>query len=358
MSFPLTPSPRPVPAAQREAILADPGFGAHFGDHMALAQWSAERGWHDRRVGPLEAFSVHPGSSVLHYGQEVFEGLKALRQVDGRVALFRPDRNARRFAGSARRLALPELGEQDFVDAVTALVRADEAWVPPYGRGWSLYLRPFLFASEVFLGVRAAERATFCVIASPAASYFAAGAAITLWVSTEYSRAAPGGTGAAKCGGNYAGGLLAQRDAREHGCDQVLFLDAAEHRWVEEAGTMNLFVVTADGELVTPPLGTILDGVTRESLLALATEHDLRPVERPLALEELQVGCASGAVTEVFAAGTAAALTPVAELRGDGFTVTVGDGHPGKRTLALRQHLLDIQTGRVPGPDGWVRLVG
>ncbi|MEJ2869060.1 branched-chain amino acid aminotransferase [Actinomycetospora sp. OC33-EN08] len=352
VDFPHVPSPDPTPAAQRDGLLADPGFGRVFTDHVATATWTAGRGWHDTAVRAAEPLTLHPAAAVLHYAQEVFEGLKAYRQPDGSVALFRPDLNAARFARSARRLALPELPPEAFVAAVSALVRADEAWVPEPPA--SLYLRPFTVATEAFLGVRPAEEARFLVAASPAGPLFAGReAGVTLWISDELSRAAQGGTGDAKCGGNYAAGLAAQTLARSHDCDQVLFLDAREHRWLEESGTMNVLVVTADGELATPPLGTILDGVTRRSVLELAAGHGLTPVERPISVEELRAGCADGSITEVFATGTAAVISPIVAFRSTAGDFAVGDGTPGPHTRALHAELLDVQFGRVPDPRGW-----
>lgn len=357
-SFTFTPSPTALPDSERAGILEDPGFGTRFTDHMATAVWSAADGWHDLEVGQLRPFTVHPATSVLHYAQEIFEGLKAYRHADGSVWLFRPEANAARFARSARRLELPVLDEELFLESVTDLVRADQAWVPAHGREDSLYIRPFMFASEPFLGVRSAAEATYCVIASPAGPYFADGpTGITLWASRTMVRAAEGGTGAAKCGGNYATGLAAQAEARAHGCDQVLYLDAVEHEWLEESGTMNLFLVTSDGELLTPELGTILEGVTRDSILALADEHGLTPVERRVSLTEVRDQCAEGAITEMFASGTAAAITPIVAIRGDGIEITVGDGRPGQHTLDLREHLLGIQYGDRPDTHGWLRRV-
>ncbi|SDD96472.1 branched-chain amino acid aminotransferase [Actinokineospora iranica] len=358
VEFVVHPSDHPLAAAERAAILAAPGFGKHFTDHMATATWTPDTGWRDRRVSALAPFSLHPSAAVLHYAQEIFEGLKAYRHADGGVWLFRPEMNARRFARSARRLAMPELDEESFVRGVEALVRADEAWVPDGGSEHSLYLRPFMFAAEAFLGVRPAEEFVFSVIASPAGPYFAAGVAgVTLWISAEYTRAAPGGTGAAKCGGNYAGSLAAQREAREHGCDQVLYLDSADRNKLEESGTMNLCLITATGELITPGLGTILDGVTRDSVLALAPDHNLTPVERPVTRAELSEGCRTGAITEVFATGTAAVITPITAFRSPTDDFTVGDGAPGKTTLTLREHILDIQYGRTQDTRGWLHRV-
>ena len=351
LDFPRSPT-TPTPDEQRASLLAEPGFGRVFSDHMAVASWSAERGWHDDGVRGLESMTLHPAAAVLHYAQEIFEGLKAYRQPDGSVALFRPDLNAARFAHSARRLSLPELPASAFLTAVTELVRLDAAWVPEPPA--TLYLRPFTIATEAFLGVRAANEARFAVLASPAGPYFSGReVGVTLWIDPDLSRAAPGGTGDAKCGGNYAAGLAAQGVARAHDCDQVLFLDAVEHRWLEESGTMNVLLVTAAGELITPPLGTILDGVTRRSVLELAGGHGLRPVERPVSVEELREGCRDGAITEVFAAGTAAVISPIVRFREPGGEFTVGDGTPGPRTLALRSELVDLQFGRTPDPRGW-----
>ncbi|HTZ43180.1 MAG TPA: branched-chain amino acid aminotransferase [Jatrophihabitans sp.] len=344
-------------AEQRAAILTDPGFGKYFTDHMSVVNWTADGGWAGHRVVPLAPFTLHPSAAVLHYAQEIFEGMKAYRHADGSLWLFRPEVNARRFARSAARLALPELDEQAFLDSLVELIKLDADWVPEYDATAekSLYLRPFMFAAEAFLGVRPAAEVTYSVIASPAGSYFPNGpTGVTLWVSTTYTRAAPGGTGEAKCGGNYAGGLAAQLEAQEHGCQQVLYVDGLEHTWLEESGTMNLCLVTADGELLTPGLGTILEGVTRDSVLALAGEHGLTPVERRIGLDELRTRAQDGSVTEVFAAGTAAVITPVVGFKGDGYEVTVGNGEPGKQTLAIRDHLLDLQYGRVPDTHGWL----
>ncbi|MCX4548048.1 branched-chain amino acid aminotransferase [Streptomyces sp. NBC_01387] len=356
--FPLTRTTKALPDEERRAILDAPGFGRYFTDHMASAVWTEDAGWHGHKVGPLEPFTLHPSSAVLHYGQEIFEGLKAYRHADGSVWLFRPEANARRFARSARRLALPELPEEDFLAGVEALVRADEQWVPASAGEESLYLRPFMFASEAFLGVRPAAEVVYSVIASPAGPYFASGmTGVTLWVSSTYTRAAEGGTGAAKCGGNYAASLVAQREAREQGCDQVMYLDGAGQGNLEESGTMNLCLVTSDGQLVTPALGTILDGVTRATVLALAADHGLTPVERQVSLEELRAGATDGSITEAFAAGTAAVITPIVGFKGDGYEFTLGNGEPGERTAALRGHVLDIQYGRAEDEHGWMRRV-
>ncbi|WP_375426163.1 branched-chain amino acid aminotransferase [uncultured Friedmanniella sp.] len=358
LPFELRPNPNPRSQAEREAVLAAPGFGVHFTDHMAVATWTAADGWHDSAVVPYGPFSLDPATAVLHYAQEIFEGLKAYQHADGSVWLFRPDQNAARMARSAHRLALPVLEEEDFLASIDALVAADQAWVPTEAEQ-SLYLRPFMFASEAFLGVRAAQRVTYCCIASPAGPYFARGVhPVSIWISTAYTRAAAGGMGAAKTGGNYAASLVAQQEASAQGCDQVMFADAAEHAFVEELGGMNVYVVTADAELITPELsGSILEGVTRDSILSLAREFGLTPVERRIGVDELLEGIDSGAVTELFACGTAAVVTPIGVLKSEQGTHQVGSGETGETTAALRKNLLDVQYGRAEDTHSWLRRV-
>ncbi|WP_428965911.1 branched-chain amino acid aminotransferase [Micromonospora fluostatini] len=358
VQFQVRPTDRPTPPQTREEILTDPGFGRYFTDHMVTVAWTPDAGWHDHQVTALAPITLHPGAAVLHYAQEILEGLKAFRHADGSVWLFRPTLNARRFAASSRRLVLPELDEETFVESVAALVRADEAWVPGYGGEQSLYLRPFMYATEAFLGVRPARQVTYSVIACPAGAYFPSGVTgVTLWISTRYSRAAIGGTGAAKCGGNYAASLDPQREALEHGCEQVLYLGGEQRRDIDESGTMNVFFVTAEHELLTPSLGTILDGVTRDSVLTLAATHGLKAVERSISLDELRAGLADGTVTEAFAAGTAAVITPIVGFKSEEFTASVGDGEPGTYTRQFREHLLDIQYGRAEDTHGWMHRV-
>jgi branched-chain amino acid aminotransferase len=361
LDFVLTPAPDRLSDDERAAVLAAPGFGKHFTDHMALATWTAGQGWHDAQVRPYGPLQLDPSAAVLHYAQEIFEGLKAYRHGDGSVWAFRPDQNAARFQRSARRLALPELAAEDFVEAVRALVAADVDWVPAADSGEaSLYLRPFMFASEAFLGVRPASEVTFCVIASPAGPYFAGGVKpVSIWLSRDYSRAAPGGTGAAKCGGNYAASLAAQVEASAHGCDQVCFLDAVEHRWVEELGGMNLYFVLDDGSVVTPELtGTILEGVTRDSIITLLDDMGHKVTERRIDIDEWREGAASGAIREVFACGTAAVVTPVGRLVWSDGECVVAEGGTGEVTASVRSALLDVQYGRVPDAHGWMhRLV-
>ena len=363
LAFTVEPSSHAVSDEQRAAILANPGFGKSFTDHMVLATWTRGQGWHDAKVTAYGPLQLMPSAAVLHYAQEVFEGLKAYRHADGSIWSFRPEANAERMQRSARRLALPTLPVDDFVESLRALVTVDQAWVPAAGTGeTSLYLRPFMFASEAFLGVRPADEVTYSVIASPAGAYFAGGLKpVTLWISTAYARAGAGGTGAAKCGGNYASSLAGQLEGIEHGCDQAVFLDSATHEYIEELGGMNLFFVTKDGRLVTPELtGTILEGVTRSSILELGKELGLDPEERRIPIEEWKDGARSGDIVEIFACGTAAVVTPVGELRWEGGSVDHrrGGADIGEVTRTVRERLLDIQYGRAEDSHGWLtRLV-
>jgi len=364
IEFEIRPSGHPVPDAEREAILASPGFGQVFTDHMITLRWSAERGWHDGRLEAYGPFTFDPATMVFHYAQEFFEGLKAYRQDSGSITVFRPDANAARFNGSARRMAMPELPEETFIRALELLVTQDRDWVPP-GQGNSLYLRPFMIATQRGLGVNhPSSQYLFCVIASPAASYFGSGVKpVTVWLSEDYARAAPGGTGAVKCGGNYAASFLAQRQAVEQGCDQVVWLDAAEHRWVEEMGGMNLFFVRGSAcggapLIMTPPLtGTLLAGITRDSLLRLAPDLGIKAVEERITIDQWQAECAAGELTEVFACGTAAVITPVGRVKGTSAEWAVGDGRPGPVTMRLREELIGIQYGHGPDPFGWMHKV-
>ena len=358
IAFNRQPHPAPTPANDRAAVLADPGFGKVFSDHMVSIEWDESLGWHSATVGPRGPILLDPACAVLHYAQEIFEGLKAYKITNDGIALFRPEANARRFNASAARLAMPDLPEDTFVQAVTELVMADRDWFPPVDGG-SLYLRPFMFASEAFLGVRPAKQYKFMVIASPAGNYFKSGApAVSIWLSSDYTRAAPGGTGAAKCGGNYAASLVPQAEAIARGHDQVVFLDAAERKWIEELGGMNLFFVMADGSLITPPLsGTILPGITRDSLLALAQAEGLTVREERYAFDQWRDDAASGALLETFACGTAAVVTAVGRVAGHFGEFTVGSGGPGQLTQKLRQQLVAIQRGEAPDPHGWVRRI-
>ncbi len=351
----------PIPAERRQELLALPGFGDTYSDHMVTVRWQAEQGWHDARVAPLAAFSLHPATMALHYGQTVFEGLKAFWRPNGQRALFRPADHARRFNRSACRMAMPTLPEQDFVAALEALLRADGAWVPRT-RGHSFYLRPFMIAIEKHLGNRPAEEYLFALIAGPARPALAMEPKpMRLWAATEFVRAAPGGTGAVKCGGNYGGSYIAQRQAAANNCDQVVWLDARERRYIEEAGGSNLFFVesTTDGpRLRTPPLsGTLLAGVTRDSILRLAGWLGYPVAEEPLTLDDWEQGCRDGRIIEAFACGTARAIAPIGHVASTQREWSVGDGQAGPVTMRLLEALLDIQYGRVPDEFGWMRLV-
>ncbi|WP_372592989.1 branched-chain amino acid aminotransferase [Actinotalea sp.] len=344
---------------ERDRLMAQPRFGEVFTDHMARATWTAADGWGERRVEPYGPLALDPATAVLHYGQEIFEGLKAYRHADGSVWTFRPEANAARLAVSARRMALPELPVEDFLASIEALVSVDVDWVPD-GPEASLYLRPVLFASEALLVVRGAQRAEYVVIASPVGPYFASGVQpVSIWIAQDLHRAGPGGTGAVKTMGNYAASLVSQNEARAHGCAQVCFLDAATARNLEELGGMNLVLVRRDGQVVTPALsGSILPGITRDAILTLLREAGHPVVEREAPLAEVLGDLASGEVTEVFACGTAAVVAPIGRLRGNGIDQQVGDGTAGPVTVAVRERLTDIQHGRAPDTHGWMhRLV-
>jgi len=355
LQFALVPSTVKRDQADRESILADPGFGKHFTDHMVSIDWTVDDGWHDARVTAYGPLQLDPASSVLHYGQEIFEGLKAYRHADGSIWTFRPEKNAERMQRSARRLALPELAVEDFIESIKQMIAVDGEWVPSAPET-SLYLRPFMIANESFLGVRAAHRVGYYVIASPAGAYFADGVApVKIWLSTEYSRAGRGGTGAAKCGGNYAASLLPQMEAYENGCAQVLFLDGETGTRIDELGGMNVFFVYGNDRLVTPKLtGSILEGVTRDSIMQLARDRGMTVEEREVTLEEWRVGVESGEITEIFACGTAAVVTPISQVKGHGVSIGDPDAPAGEITMALRQELTDIQYGRMPDRHGWL----
>jgi branched-chain amino acid aminotransferase len=355
LKFEVQPTTKPTPDSDRDAKLADPGFGRVFTDHMAIVRYDQAHGWHGARVESRANFPLDPATAVLHYAQEIFEGLKAYKRDNG-INLFRPDANARRFRNSAERMAMAPLPEDVFIEAVEQLVRIDRAWVPD-GEG-SLYLRPFMIATEVFLGVKPSAEYIFAVIASPVGSYFKGGPApVSIWVSENYTRAAVGGTGAVKCGGNYAASLRAQAEAIDHGCDQVVFLDAIERRYVEELGGMNVFFVFDDGSMLTPPLGTILPGITRDSIIALAKDSGVRVREEGYTIDQWRADAASGKLKEAFACGTAAVISPIGKVRSASGDFLISDGVAGPVAMGLRKKLVDIQYGRAPDPHEWVRKV-
>ncbi len=354
LEFAVTRNLAAATPAAREAVLQNPGFGQHFTDHMVDICWSIRGGWHRPRVQPYGPITLDPAAAVLHYGQEVFEGIKAYRHADGSIHTFRPDQNGRRLQRSARRLALPELPVSYFLQSIRELVALDGAWVPD-GDDQSLYLRPFMFAKEAFLGVRPANKVAYYLIASPAGAYFKGGVTpVSIWLSEDFARAGKGGTGAAKTGGNYAASLLPQSEAYENECDQVVFLDQDGN--VEELGGMNIVFVYKDGTLVTPQSDSILEGITRESILQLARDRGHRVEGRGISLSEWREGVASGDIVEVFACGTAAVVTPIGQLNGKDFF----DEQPtGSLALSLREELTDIQYGRREDKHGWlVRLDG
>jgi branched-chain amino acid aminotransferase len=362
LSFTRTPHPSPATPERVAEVLANPGFGQHFTDHMVTVRYDRTQGWHSATVEPYHPVTLDPAAMVLHYGQAIFEGLKAYRQPDGTIASFRPDANAERFRRSARRIAMPELPDELFLGSLRELIAVDGHWVPEQDEE-SLYLRPFMISTEVGLGVRPAAEYLYLLIASPAGSYFASGVKpVSVWLSTEYVRAAPGGTGAAKFAGNYAASLVAQAQAAEQGCDQVVWLDAVERRWVEEMGGMNLFFVFGSGpgaRVVTPELsGSLLAGVTRDTLLTLATSLGYSVEERRISTEEWEKKAESGELTEVFACGTAAVITPVGSVRHADGEYKISGGATGMVTMRLRSALTAIQRGTAPDPNGWMVRLG
>jgi branched-chain amino acid aminotransferase len=358
VDFEIRPNPAPVGEPERSALLANPGFGRVFTDHMVTIRYADGKGWYEPRVEARAPIAMDPAAAVLHYAQEIFEGLKAYTTPDGGVAMFRPDANAARFGQSAQRMAMPVLPPEVFLQSLHEIIKIDRQWIPQSDEG-SLYLRPFAYASEVFLGVRPALEYLYLVIASPVGPYFSGGIKpVSVWVTPDYTRAAPGGTGAAKCGGNYAAGLSAQAEAIEHGCDQVVYLDAVERKYIDELGGMNVFFVLDEGSLVTPPLtGTILPGITRDSVIQLARRAGREVVERPISLAEWRDGAASGRIREAFACGTAAVVTPIGTVKSLDGDFTVADGGSGDVTMTLRKQLVDIQRGRAEDPFGWVHRV-
>lgn len=345
-----TPHPQPLPDAG--AL----GFGRHFADHMFLWDYDREDGWHNPRIEPIHDLGVGPGNLTLHYGQTIFEGLKSFRWNDGSVILFRPQDHVERFRRSARRLCMPDFNPDDLLDAFNALVDIDRRWVPSE-RGTALYLRPTLIASDDALGVRPSHSYTLFIVTSPVGAYYSRGSAPTrILVEDRYSRAAYGGLGEAKTGANYAASLLAAEEAKAKGFDQVLWLDAKEHEYAEEVGTMNIFFVI-DGTLLTPPLGgTILDGITRRTVLALAREWGLPVEERPVSMTEVARAHAKGTLQEVFGSGTAAVISPVGELFYKGAPLTIREG-PGSLRERFYSAITGLQYGELVDTNGWAVAV-
>jgi len=342
-----TSSPRPRPA--EDAL----GFGKYFADHMLVVDYTDGQGWHDPRIVPYGALELDPAASVLHYGQAMFEGLKAYRLIDGRIALFRPDRNAHRMASGSPRLSIPAIDEQLFVQGIAQLVATDADWVPS-APGTALYIRPTIIATEPFLGVRASKTYTFFVITGPVGAYYAGGLKpVRIWVERDRVRAVRGGIGAAKAAANYVASLQVAEEARVRSCDQVLWLDAIEHEYVEEVGTMNLCLVI-DGTLVTPPLGgSILPGITRDTVLTMAREWGLPVEERLVSIAEVRAAHATGTLQEVFGVGTAAVVSVVGTLASEEGDLVINGGQPGPVAQRLYDAITRLQYGIDPDPHGW-----
>ena len=331
-------------------------FGKSMTDHMFIVDYDAGQGWHDPRIVPYAPLQIDPAAKVLHYAQEIFEGLKAYRTEDGSIQLFRPLDNVRRMNASAERMALPQIPEDLALAGITELVKVEQDWVPSE-KDTSLYIRPFMIADEVSFSVLPAKHYRFLIILSPVGSYYAAndgGLSTTrIYVEDEFIRAALGGTGFAKVGGNYAGGMKASQKAMAYNCKDVLWLDAAEHKYVEEIGTSNAFFMI-DGEVITSPLtGTILPGVTRDSVLTLLRKWGVPASERKLSTDELFAAAKAGKLQEVFASGTAAVISPIGVLHYHGQDYTVGDGKVGPIAQRLYDTLYGMQTGKVPDDMGW-----
>lgn len=348
-------SSSPTSSKEIAKQLECPSFGKIFTDHMVRAVWTPDLGWHNHRVVPYGPYSLDPAASILHYGQEVFEGMKAYYHADGTIWTFRPGFNASRFQFSASRLAIPELSVEDFIGSLAALVAVDKQWVPRQS-GMSLYLRPFMFSAEAFLGVHSGQVIEYGVIASPSGAYFSNGLSpVDIWVANDYHRAGPGGTGAAKCGGNYAASLVPQQIAAEKGFSQVLYLDAKTQTKIEELGGMNIIAVDKDGNLHTPALSdSILEGGTRGALLQLIKDFGGRSYEEEMTLDGIIQGIEDGTYTEVLACGTAAVVTPIGRLAGEGFDVLINNGQVGEVTKRLYDTLTGIQWGTKSDPHNWM----
>lgn len=359
--FDFQPTATPATPEERAKRMQNLGFGKVFTEHMVVIPYTEGQGWGRGTIKPYGPIMLDPAASVLHYGQAIFEGFKAYRQADGHIRTFRPEANANRFNTSARRLAMPELPVALFVEAADALIRQEREWVPG-AVGESLYLRPFMIATAAELGVKPSSEYLFVLIASPSGAYFAHGVKpVTVWISENYVRAAPGGTGAAKCAGNYAASLVAQKEAKAEGCDQVVWLDAVERRFVEEMGGMNIFFVYQEqGKtvVVTPQLtGTLLPGITRLTLLELAQSLGYGAEERRISVAEWEAALKEGRMTEAFACGTAAVITPIGTVKSNHGQWTINEGKPGPVASQLREALLDLQHGKAPDTHRWMHEV-
>ncbi len=351
----------PLPEEKKKTKVADEsqlGFGKFFTDRMLLVEWKNGKGWFDARIEPYAPFVLDPACMVFHYAQEIFEGLKAYRWPDGTIALFRPEMNARRFNLSADRLCMPEIPEELFLQGIKDLVQLEKEWVPS-ADGTSLYIRPAMIAVEPMLGVKPSDHYYFYVILSPVGAYYASGfTPVKILVEDKYIRATPGGTGEAKTGGNYASSLKAGMEAKKKGYDQVLWLDGVHKRYIEEVGAMNMFFAYED-RIVTAPLdGSILHGITRDSVLKLVESFGLKVEERKIDVVELMNDIRSGKVKEAFGSGTAAVVTPVGALCYKDECLTVDDGKVGQVTQRLYDTLTGIQSGRLADSFGWIQKLG
>lgn len=340
-------------AKAEAALLGELPFGRVFTPHMAVASWDKEHGWHGGKTVVREALTLDPAAMALHYGQETFEGLKAHRQDNGRIIAFRLQAHAERLQRSCERLCIPPLPVDDFISACEAIITTEKDWVPAR-EGASLYLRPTVIATEPALGVRPADQYLFYVLATATGPYFTKGfSGIRVKVEREMVRAAPGGLGSAKTGANYVASLLSAQRAKAQGCDQVLWLDALEHRYIEETGASNVFWVEK-GVLITPPTSeTILRGITRDSILKLAPELGIKVQERRISLDDLLAGIRSGTISEMFGSGTAAVVSPIAELMVDERMVKIGTGEPGQISRQLFDAIVGIHRGRAEDRFGW-----
>ena len=345
------PKEKPVPGQKL-------GFGQIFTDHMFVMNYTAGQGWHDPRIVPFQNISLSPAAMVYHYGQEMFEGLKAYKNPDGNVYLFRPDMNAKRTNATNDRLVIPQLPVEDFVQAVSAVVDVDRDWIPTEP-GTSLYIRPFIIATDEFLGVAPSKTYLFMVILSPSGAYYESGLApVCIWIEDEYVRAVRGGMGFAKTGGNYAASLIAQQKAHDAGYSQVLWLDGVERKYIEEVGAMNIFF-KIDGKVVTPALsGSILPGITRDSTIQLCKEWGYTVEERKISAEELLEAQKAGTLEEVWGTGTAAVISPVGKLRYKDDVMTIADGQTGPLSMKLYETITGIQLGKLPDTKGWRVQVG
>jgi len=357
--FPVTRTTNPKPRPADETKL---GFAKYFTDHMFVMEYDEGQGWHDGRIVPHAPFLIEPASAVLHYAQMMFEGMKAYRRPDGSIQLFRPDRNIARMKNTCERMCMPEIPGDLFLAAVKAVIEADKDWVPS-APGTAMYIRPFLFGDEVSFSVLPAQHYKFMIILSPTGSYYAAndgGITTTrIYVQDKYIRAAPGGTGYAKVGGNYGGGMRASRDAMKYNCKDVLWLDSQEHKYVEEIGTSNAFFRIND-EVITAPLdsGTILPGITRDSVIQLLKKWGIKISERKLSIDEVVAASKDGTLQEIFASGTAAVISPIGWLNYNGEEITVADTKVGPVAQKLYDNLYGIQTGTVEDDMGWTYPLG